>query len=228
MLSVTNLQSGYGKKHVLHDVTLRVDAGEVVSLLGRNGMGKTTSLHTIMGLNKAWAGKVEFDGKDITNASPHIISKLGLGYVPEGRCIFPNLTVRENLQMSARTGRWTSERVYELFPRLKERLSHWGDQLSGGEQQMLAIGRALLLNPSMVMVDELTEGLAPLLQQEIWACLQRIRGDGIAILVVDKNIRSLLPITQRHYIMQKGEICWFGSSEELEKNRAELDRYITL
>jgi branched-chain amino acid transport system ATP-binding protein len=228
MLSVTNLQSGYGKKHVLHDVTLRVDAGEVVSLLGRNGMGKTTSLHTIMGLNKAWDGKVEFDGKDITNASPHIISKLGLGYVPEGRGIFPNLTVRENLQMSARTGRWTSERVYELFPRLKERLSHWGDQLSGGEQQMLAIGRALLLNPSMVMVDELTEGLAPLLQQEIWACLQRIRGDGIAILVVDKNIRSLLPITQRHYIMQKGEICWFGSSEELEKNRAELDRYITL
>jgi len=228
MLSVTNLQSGYGKKHVLHDVTLRVDAGEVVSLLGRNGMGKTTSLHTIMGLNKAWDGKVEFDGKDITNASPHIISKLGLGYVPEGRGIFPNLTVRENLQMSARTGRWTSERVYELFPRLKERLSQWGNQLSGGEQQMLAIGRALLLNPSMVMLDELTEGLAPLIQQEIWACLQRIRGDGIAILVVDKNIRALLPITQRHYIMQKGEICWSGPSEELEKNRAELDRYITL
>jgi branched-chain amino acid transport system ATP-binding protein len=228
MLSVTNLQSGYGKKQVLHDVTLRVDAGEVVSLLGRNGMGKTTSLHTIMGLNKAWDGKVEFDGKDITNASPHIISKLGLGYVPEGRGIFPNLTVRENLQMSARTGRWTSERVYELFPRLKERLSHWGNQLSGGEQQMLAIGRALLLNPSMVMLDELTEGLAPLIQQEIWGCLRRIRGDGIAILVVDKNIRLLLPITQRHYIMQKGEICWFGSSEELEKNRAELDHYITL
>jgi branched-chain amino acid transport system ATP-binding protein len=228
MLSITHLQSGYGKKHVLHDVTLRVDSGEVVSLLGRNGMGKTTSLRTIMGLNKAWDGTVEFDGRDITNASPHVISQLGLGYVPEGRGIFPNLTVRENLEMSARPGRWTSERVYELFPRLKERLSHWGNQLSGGEQQMLAISRALLLNPSMVMLDELTEGLAPLIQQEIWTCLQRIRGDGIAILVIDKNIRALLPIAQRHYIMQKGEICWSGSSKELEDNRAELDRYITL
>lgn len=228
MLVINVLETGYGKKHVLHGVTLRVDAGEVVSLLGRNGMGKTTSLRTIMGLNRAWRGSVQFRNVDITNARPHIVSQLGLGYVPEGRGIFPNLTVLENLQMSRRSGRWTLEGIYELFPRLRERLSHWGSQLSGGEQQMLAIGRALLLNPSMIILDELTEGLAPLIQQEIWSCLDRVRNDGIAILVVDKNIRALLPITQRHYIMQKGEICWSGSSAELERNRAELDRYITL
>jgi branched-chain amino acid transport system ATP-binding protein len=228
MLSITNLQSGYGKKHVLHGVTMKVDSGEVVSLLGRNGMGKTTSLRTIMGLNPAWGGHIELRGKDITNASPNAISRLGLGYVPEGRGIFPNLTVYENLAMSARPGRWTFERVYELFPRLHERLSHWGSQLSGGEQQMLAIGRALLLNPAMMMLDEATEGLAPLIQREIWSCLERIRNDGIAILVIDKNIHALLPLAQRHYIIQKGEICWSGTSDELRKTRAEVDRYVTL
>jgi branched-chain amino acid transport system ATP-binding protein len=228
MLSITNLQTGYGKKHVLYDVTLHVGTGEVVSLLGRNGMGKTTSLRTIMGLNRAWQGRIEFRGKDITCASPNVISRLGLGYVPEGRGIFPNLTVYENLAMSARPGRWTFERVYELFPRLQERLSHWGNQLSGGEQQMLAIGRALLLNPHLMMLDEVMEGLAPLLQQEIWQCLQRIRDDGIAILVIDKNIQALLPLAQRHYIIQKGEICWAGTSDEFSKNRAEIDRYVSL
>lgn len=228
MLTITELQTGYGKKHVLHGVTLRVDEGEVVSLLGRNGMGKTTSLRTIMGLNEAWSGNISFKGTDITNARPHTISQLGLGYVPEGRGIFPNLTVRENLQMSSRPGRWTMDRVCELFPRLAERSSNWGNQLSGGEQQMLSIGRALLLNPSLIMLDEVTEGLAPLVQQEIWSCLDRVRSDGIAILLVDKNIRALLPITKRHYIMQKGEICWSGTSAELEENRADLDRYITL
>lgn len=228
MLSVTDLQTGYGKKHVLHGIDFHVGAGEAVSLLGRNGMGKTTSLRTIMGLNKSWRGRIEFAGEDITRAEPHQISQLGLGYVPEGRGIFPNLSVRENLEMSARPGRWTYERIYDLFPRLQERLSHGGHQLSGGEQQMLAIGRALLLNPKMIMFDELTEGLAPIVQDEIWSCLDRIRNDGIAVLVIDKNIRALLRVTQRHYIMQKGEICWSGSSQELEGNRAELDRYITL
>jgi branched-chain amino acid transport system ATP-binding protein len=228
MLSVTNLQSGYGKKHVLHDVTLRVDAGEVVSLLGRNGMGKTTSLRTIMGLNPAWQCRIEFCGKDITHASPNAISRIGLGYVPEGRGIFPNLTVYENLAMSARSGRWSFERVYELFPRLRERLSHWGNQLSGGEQQMLAIGRALLLNPHLMMLDEVMEGLAPLVQQEIWQCLQSIRDDGIAILVIDKNIKALLPLARRHYIIQKGEICWTGTSDEFNRNRAEIERYVSL
>jgi branched-chain amino acid transport system ATP-binding protein len=228
MLSITELHSGYGKKHVLHGVTLKVNRGEVVTLLGRNGMGKTTSLRTVMGLNAAWGGRVEFQGHDITNTKPHIVSQLGLGYVPEGRGVFPNLTVRENLELGRRPGRWSLERVYELFPRLRERHTQWGNQLSGGEQQMVAIGRALLLNPAMMMLDEITEGLAPLVQQEIWSCLQRISADGIATLVIDKNIRALLSIAQRHYIMQKGEICWSGSSQQLESNRSELDRYITL
>lgn len=228
MLEITDLQTGYGKKHVLHGVSLRVERGEVVSLLGRNGMGKTTSLRTVMGLNSPWSGSISFMGKDITGARPHVISQLGLGYVPEGRGIFPNLTVRENLEMSRRPGRWTMERVCALFPRLTERISNWGNQLSGGEQQMLSIARALLLNPSLIILDEVTEGLAPLVQQEIWSCMDRVRGDGIAILLVDKNIRALLPLTKRHYIMQKGEICWSGTSAELESNRAELDRYISL
>ena len=228
MLLIKKLQSGYGRKHILHDVTMRIGSGEVVSLLGRNGMGKTTSLRTIMGLTPAWEGSIEFDGRSITRASPNAISRYGIGYVPEGRGIFPNLTVRENLVMAARPGRWTLERVYGLFPRLRERETNWGYQLSGGEQQMLSIGRALMLNPSLMLLDEATEGLAPLVQQEIWACLRVISGDGIAILVVDKNIKALLPLAQRHYIIQKGEICWTGSSQELQANRASLDRYITL
>ena len=228
MLSVSNLHSGYGKKQILHGITLAVGAGEVVSLMGRNGMGKTTSLRTIIGLTRAWSGRVEFHGEDITRASPDTISQRGIGYVPEGRGIFPNLTVYENLVMSARAGRWSLARVYELFPRLDERKSHWGNQLSGGEQQMLSIGRALLLNPTLIMLDEATEGLAPLVQDEIWACLDRIRADGISILVVDKDIRALIPLAQRHYVIHKGEICWSGTSGELEQSRAELDRYITL
>ena len=171
---------------------------------------------------------MEFHGEDITRASPDTISQRGIGYVPEGRGIFPNLTVYENLVMSARAGRWSLARVYELFPRLDERKSHWGNQLSGGEQQMLSIGRALLLNPTLIMLDEATEGLAPLVQDEIWACLDRIRADGISILVVDKDIRALIPLAQRHYVIHKGEICWSGTSGELEQSRAELDRYITL
>jgi branched-chain amino acid transport system ATP-binding protein len=228
ILSISDLHSGYGKKQILHGITLTVGAGEVVSLMGRNGMGKTTSLRTIIGLTRAWSGRVEFHGEDITRASPDTISQRGIGYVPEGRGIFPNLTVYENLMMSARAGRWSLARVYELFPRLNERRSHWGNQLSGGEQQMLSIGRALLLNPSLIMLDEATEGLAPLIQDEIWACLDRIRADGISILVVDKDIRALMPLAQRHYVIHKGEICWSGTSEQLEQSRAELDRYITL
>jgi branched-chain amino acid transport system ATP-binding protein len=228
ILSVSNLYSGYGKKQILHGITLAVGAGEVVSLMGRNGMGKTTSLRTIIGLARAWSGHVEFRGKDITRASPDAISQRGIGYVPEGRGIFPNLTVYENLVMSARAGRWSLQRVYQLFPRLDERKTHWGNQLSGGEQQMLSIARALLLNPTLIMLDEATEGLAPLIQDEIWACLDRIRADGISILVVDKDIRALIPLAQRHYVIHKGEICWSGTSEQLEQSRAELDRYITL
>ena len=228
MLSVSNLSSGYGKKQILREITLAVGEREVVSLMGRNGMGKTTALRTLMGLTRAWSGRVEFFGKDISRATPDAISRHGLGYVPEGRGIFPNLTVYENLIMSARQGPWTLARVYDLFPRLQERHAHWGNQLSGGEQQMLSIARALLLNPAMIMLDEATEGLAPLVQDEIWACLKRIAGEGVAILVVDKDLRALLPLAQRHYVIHKGEICWSGTSQELERSRAELDRYITL
>ncbi len=228
MLTIEKLQSGYGKKHIIHDLTMRIDAGEVVSLLGRNGMGKTTSLRTIMGLTRAWDGTVVFGGRPITHESPNAISRYGIGYVPEGRGIFANLTVRENLIMAARPGRWTLDRVFDMFPRLRERHTNWGHQLSGGEQQMLSIGRALMLNPKLMLLDEATEGLAPLVQQEIWQCLRVISGDGIAILVVDKNIRALLPLAGRHYIIQKGTICWTGTSVELQANRAALDRYITL
>ncbi|MET0538556.1 MAG: ABC transporter ATP-binding protein [Xanthobacteraceae bacterium] len=228
MLSVSNLSSGYGKKQILREITLAVGEREVVSLMGRNGMGKTTALRTLMGLTRAWSGRVEFFGKDISRATPDAISRHGLGYVPEGRGIFPNLTVHENLIMSARRGPWTLARVFDLFPRLQERHAHWGNQLSGGEQQMLSIARALLLNPAMIMLDEATEGLAPLVQDEIWACLKRIAAEGVAILVVDKDLRALLPLAQRHYVIHKGEICWSGTSQELECSRAELDRYITL
>ena len=228
MLSVSNLSSGYGKKQILREITLAVGEREVVSLMGRNGMGKTTALRTLMGLTRTWSGRVQFFGKDISRATPDAISRQGLGYVPEGRGIFPNLTVYENLVMSARQGPWTLARVYDLFPRLQERHAHWGNQLSGGEQQMLSIARALLLNPAMIMLDEATEGLAPLVQDEIWACLKRIAGGGVAILVVDKDLRALLPLAQRHYVIHKGEICWSGTSQEFERSRAELDRYITL
>jgi branched-chain amino acid transport system ATP-binding protein len=228
LLSVSKLQSGYGKKQILRDITLAVGEGEVISLMGRNGMGKTTTLRTIIGLTRAWSGRIEFRGSDITRATPDVISRSGIGYVPEGRGIFPNLTVYENMIMSARPGRWSLERVYELFPRLNERRSHWGNQLSGGEQQMLSIGRALLLNPAMIMLDEATEGLAPLIREEIWICLDRIRAGGMSILVVDKDIHALIPLAQRHYVIHKGEICWSGTSDELERSRAELDRYIAL
>jgi branched-chain amino acid transport system ATP-binding protein len=221
MLSIEKLQGGYGKKHILHDITMQIGKGEVVSLLGRNGMGKTTSLRTIMGLTPAWSGTIEFDGRSIRNASPNAISRAGIGYVPEGRGIFPNLTVEENLVMAARPGRWGLARVYE-------REGNWGNQLSGGEQQMLSIGRALMLNPTLMLMDEVTEGLAPLIQQEIWSCLRIISKDGIAILVVDKNIGALLPLVDRHYVIQKGEICWSGTSQALEADRATLDRYITV
>jgi branched-chain amino acid transport system ATP-binding protein len=228
MLRVSDLRSGYGKKQILQGVTLDVGEAELVSLMGRNGMGKSTSLRTIIGLTPAWDGRVTFNGEDITRAPPDVISRRGIGYVPEGHGIFPNLTVYENLTMSARPGRWSLARIYELFPQIEERRSHWGNQLSGGEQQMLAIGRALLLNPRLILLDEATEGLAPLVQDEIWACLDRIRADGISVLVVDKDIRALMPLAQRHYIIHKGEICWSGTSEALEQSRAELDRYITL
>lgn len=228
MLTLDEVRGGYGKKQILQGVSLEVGEGEVVSLMGRNGMGKTTTIRTIMGLLKPTGGQLRFKGQDISRATPVRISRLGIGYVPEGRGIFPTLSVHENLIMSARPGAWTLRSVYEMFPRLEERRHHMGNQLSGGEQQMLSIGRALLLNPSLILLDEATEGLAPLVQQEIWDCIARVGAAGTAILVVDKDTTALHRVASRHYVMSKGAVCWSGSADALLAEHAELERHIAL
>lgn len=228
MLTLESVRGGYGKKQVLHDVSLEVGAGEVVSLMGRNGMGKTTTIRTIMGLLAPTGGSVRFKGRDITRNSPTRISRLGIGYVPEGRGIFPTLSTWENLIMSARPGPWTLGSVYEMFPRLLERRNNMGHQLSGGEQQMLSIGRALLLNPDLILLDEATEGLAPMVQEEIWACIAQVRKSGVAVLVVDKDTKVLQQVASRHYVMNKGEVCWSGTSEQMRDQHEELERHIAL
>jgi branched-chain amino acid transport system ATP-binding protein len=228
MLRLEQVYGGYGKKQVIQGISLDVGAGEVVSLVGRNGMGKTTTFRTIMGLLPATQGKITFGGEDITRAPPERISRLGVGYVPEGRGIFPTLSVEENLVMSARPGPWTIDVVYGMFPRLRERRDNMGFQLSGGEQQMLSIGRALLLNPSLILLDEATEGLAPLVQDEIWAQVAEISRKSLSILVVDKDLKALQRIASRHYVLHKGEICWSGTSQELQEQGVTLERYIVL
>jgi branched-chain amino acid transport system ATP-binding protein len=233
LLEVTNIETCYGLSQVLFGMSLAVAPGEMVTLMGRNGMGKTTTVRSIMGLTPAITGSIRFDGNEIRGLPAYQVAKLGIGLVPEGRQVFPNLTARENLvataaNRSSAAEPWTLDKVCALFPRLAERTANLANQLSGGEQQMLSIARALLLNPTLIMLDEATEGLAPLIHDEIWACLDRIRAEGISILVVDKDIRALIPLAQRHYVIHKGEICWSGTSEQLEQSRAELDRYITL
>ena len=228
MLRLEQVYGGYGKKQVIQGISLDIGAGEVVSLVGRNGMGKTTTFRTIMGLLPVSQGKITFGGQDITRAPPERISRLGIGYVPEGRGIFPTLSVQENLVMSARPGPWTLDVVNRMFPRLRERRDNMGFQLSGGEQQMLSIGRALLLNPSLILLDEATEGLAPLVQDEIWACVADISKKGLSILVVDKDLKALQRIASRHYVLHKGDICWSGTTQELQEQGATLERYIVL
>ncbi|MGI3163420.1 ABC transporter ATP-binding protein [Pseudooceanicola sp. 200-1SW] len=216
MLRIEGLQAGYGEAQVLHGVDLSVGAGEVVTLMGRNGMGKTTTISTLFGLLPARGGVVTIDGQDMTGAGPHRVARAGLGLVPEGRQVFPNLTVEENLVATARRGGpWSLQAVWDLFPRLKERRRNMGDQLSGGEQQMLAVGRALMTNPRLVVLDEATEGLAPLIREEIWACLARIRAEGAAILVIDKNADALSRFADRHYVLEKGQVVWTGSNADL-------------
>jgi branched-chain amino acid transport system ATP-binding protein len=220
MLAVKGLEAGYGDSRVLFGVDLAVDAGEVVTLLGRNGMGKTTTLSTVMGILPAQGGTVRFDGQPIHDLPAYRIARLGLGLVPEGRQIFPNLTVRENLVATATArgaapGRWGLEGVLDLFPGLRERLGSLGALLSGGEQQMLAIGRALMTNPRLLLLDEATEGLAPRLRAEIWRVLGTLKSAGQAILIVDKNIAPLLRLADRHYILEKGRTVWAGNSAEL-------------
>jgi branched-chain amino acid transport system ATP-binding protein len=220
MLEVSGLAAGYGDGRVLFGVDFAVAAGEVVTLLGRNGMGKTTTLSAVMGILRAQGGTVRFEGAPIEHLPSHRIARLGLGLVPEGRQIFPNLTVRENLVATAATrgtgpGRWTLDSVLELFPGLRERLASLGGLLSGGEQQMLAIGRALMTNPRLLLLDEATEGLAPRIRGEIWRVLATLKTGGQAILVIDKNIAPMLRLADRHYILEKGRTVWSGTSAEL-------------
>jgi branched-chain amino acid transport system ATP-binding protein len=232
MLQVRGLEVAYGTAQVLFGVELDVHAGEVVTLMGRNGMGKTTTVRTIMGLLKPTRGDVIFRGHAVAGWRSHRIARLGLGYVPEGRQVFPNLTVRENLIATAanhggaRTP-WTVERVAALFPRLAERLGQYARTLSGGEQQMLAIGRALMTNPLMMILDEATEGLAPLVRDEIWRVLEtNLREAGQAILVIDKHPEAMARIADRHYVMDKGRVVWSGNSAALRADTAMQHRYL--
>ncbi|MXN65656.1 ATP-binding cassette domain-containing protein [Stappia sp. GBMRC 2046] len=233
LLEVSGLEAGYGEAQVLYGMRFAVGEGEVVTLMGRNGMGKTTTIRTIMGLLKLEGGKVVFSGEDLTNAPPYRIAQAGIGLVPEGRQIFPTLSVEENLiatsanRRNAKPG-WTLERVYEFFPRLKERRKNLGNQLSGGEQQMLAIGRALMTNPKLLILDEATEGLAPLIRAEIWACLDRLKGEGQSILVIDKNIDALETLANRHVVVEKGQVVWTGDTDALKADRGVLERYLSV
>ncbi|MCZ8314019.1 ABC transporter ATP-binding protein [Phreatobacter sp.] len=231
MLSVSNLEAGYGDVQVLFGVSLSVKAGEVVTLLGRNGMGKTTTIKSIFGLIRPAAGAVEVEGVALAGQPPFKVAQAGLGLVPEGRQIFPNLDVEENLVATAanrgkREQAWTLERVYAFFPRLKERRRNMGTQLSGGEQQMLAIGRALMTNPKLLVLDEATEGLAPVIRAEIWACLARLKQDGQSILVIDKNVDALVKLADRHLILEKGRIVWEGTSGDFLASPDLKDRYL--
>jgi branched-chain amino acid transport system ATP-binding protein len=231
MLTVSNLEAGYGDVQVLFGVSLGVGNGEVVTLLGRNGMGKTTTIKSIFGLLKPAAGSIDVDGVALAGRPPFRVAQAGLGLVPEGRQIFPNLDVEENLVATAanrdkRREAWTLERVYEFFPRLKERRRNMGNQLSGGEQQMLAIGRALMTNPKLLVLDEATEGLAPVIRAEIWACLARLKQDGQSILVIDKNVDALVKLADRHLILEKGRIVWEGTSGDFLARPDLKDRYL--
>ena len=220
MLKVDAIESSYGTSQVLFGMTLAVRAGEVVTLMGRNGMGKTTTIRSIIGLMKPQKGTILFEGQKISGLPSHQIAKAGIGLVPEGRQIFPNLTVRENLIATAhnRLGSndpWVLDKVLTRFPSLKARISGMGNELSGGEQQMLAIGRALMTNPKLLILDEATEGLAPQIRAEIWRCLEDLKGQGQSILVIDKNVAALTRIADRHYIIEKGQVVWAGSSEAI-------------
>lgn len=231
LIDAKGLQTYYGASHILRGIDFQVGRGETIGLMGRNGMGKSTLLKTLMGLVKPRGGQVRIMGRDMTGGEPYEIAKLGIAYVPEGRGIFGNLSVKENLVMSARAGTrgqrdWTYDRVLETFPRLKERLGHGGQQLSGGEQQMLTIGRALMTNPDVLILDEATEGLAPLIAREIWRICGVIRETGISSVIVDKNWKHVTQITDRNVILVKGEVVFAGSSEALCAQPQLLDQYL--
>ena len=225
------METSYGQSQVLFGIDLKINQGEVVTLIGRNGMGKTTTINSIMGLVKIKSGLIIFDGNHVHNKPPYKVARTGIGLVPEGRQIFPNLSVYENLEATSsnrykNSNPWTLNRVLQLFPRLNDRLKNMGNQLSGGEQQMLAIGRALMTNPRLLILDEATEGLAPLIKKEIWDCLKGLKSSGQSILVVDKNIKALTDLADRHYIMEKGKIVWIGDSSTLNSNKEIQHRYL--
>jgi branched-chain amino acid transport system ATP-binding protein len=231
LLELRDVETCYGLSQVLFGMSLAVTPGEVVTLMGRNGMGKTTTVRSIMGLTPAMRGTIRFATREIRALPSYQIAKLGIGLVPEGRQTFPNLTARENLiATAANRGRaaepWTLDKVCALFPRLAERISNMASQLSGGEQQMLAIGRALMTNPRLLILDEATEGLAPLIRAEIWQCLARLKATGQAILLIDKNVEALIRIADRHYLIERGKVVWTGSSSELAAAPAIQHRYL--
>jgi branched-chain amino acid transport system ATP-binding protein len=231
LLEVSNIETSYGLSRVLFGISLAIAPGEMVSLMGRNGMGKTTTVRSIMGLTPATAGSIRFAGAEIRDLRAYRVAKLGIGLVPEGRQVFPNLTARENLiataaNRSAATEPWTLEKVLALFPRLATRAATMANLLSGGEQQMLAIGRALMTNPRLLILDEATEGLAPLIRDEIWRCLQRLRASGQSILVIDKNVDVLTRIADRHTIIERGRVVWSGSSADLARSADIQHRYL--
>jgi branched-chain amino acid transport system ATP-binding protein len=227
MLRVRRLEAGYAGAQVLFGVDLAVDAGEAVTLLGRNGMGKTTTVKSLAGIVKPTAGSIRFEGRELARAPAHKIGRAGLGLVPEGRQVFPTLTVEENLLATARGGGpWTLARVLALFPAIAERRRHLGAHLSGGEQQMVAIGRALATNPKLLVLDEATEGLAPVVRAEIWRCLATLKAEGQAILVIDKNVDALARLADRHVVLERGRVAWTGTSAALAAERAQVEAHL--
>ena len=229
ILAVDGLETCYGLSQVLFGVSLAIAPGEMVTLMGRNGMGKTTTVRSIMGLTPARAGTIRFLGAEIRGLPSYKVAQRGIGLVPEGRQIFPNLSVRENLMATAvnrDSADWTLAKIYDLFPRLAEREGSMGNQLSGGEQQMLAVGRALMTNPRLLILDEATEGLAPLIRAEIWRCLASLKRAGLSVLVIDKNVGALLRVADRHFLIERGRVVWKGSSQELAAAPDVQHRYL--
>jgi branched-chain amino acid transport system ATP-binding protein len=226
LLNVENLETSYGQSQVLFGVSLAIARGQVATLLGRNGMGKTTTVRSIMGIIPSKAGRIAFDGRPVVGLPSYKIAQAGIGLVPEGRQIFPNLTVRENLVATARPGEWNLERIFGLFPGLKERKDNFGNQLSGGEQQMLAIGRALMTNPRLLILDEATEGLAPLIRVEIYRSIERLKAAGLSILLIDKDVKALIRVADLHYMLEKGRVVWSGDSAALAASEDVQHRYL--
>ena len=233
LLELDRVETFYGLSQVLFGLSLSIEPGEAVTLMGRNGMGKTTTVRSVLGLTRARAGSIRFEGREIRALPAYRVAKLGIGLVPEGRQIFPNLSVRENLVATAANRRgaedpWTLQRVFRLFPLLAERGESMGTQLSGGEQQMLAVGRALMTNPKLLILDEATEGLAPLMRAEIWRCLAGLKAAGLSILLIDKNVAALTRIADRHYIIEKGQVVWTGTSPQLAAASDVQQRYLSI